>query len=100
PALDAQAAHQPAAGARDLRGVQRKSLVLRDAEVHGPQFRQPRRRAILPAAAADAPQSLRLVANADLFELDARAEQRRQVANQIAEADGLFAVEVHLETRS
>ena len=73
--LVAQAAHQAPARARDLRRIERELLVLRDLQVHRAQLGQPRRRAVLAAAAADAAEPLRLVAHADLLELDAGAEQ-------------------------
>ena len=92
--LVAQAAHQPPARAGDLRRIERQPLILRDAEVHGTQLGQPRRRAVLAAAAADAVEPLGFVAHADLLQLDARAEHRRELAHERAEVDALLGREV------
>ena len=72
--LVAQAAHQPSARARDLARVEREMLILRYLQVHRAQLGEPRRRAVLATAATDAAEPLRLVANADLLQLDARAD--------------------------
>jgi hypothetical protein len=92
--LVAQRAHEPAAGAGDLRRVEREALVLRDAEVDRAQLGEPDRGAVLAAAAADPVEALGLVAHADLLELDARAEHRREVAHELAEVDALLGREV------
>src|SRR5262249_14941945 len=89
-----QAAHESSAGAGNLRRIERQPLVLGDAEVHGSQLGEPGRRAILAAAATHAVEALRLVTNADLLELDPRAEHRRQLAHQRAEVDSFFGREV------
>src|ERR1019366_1776104 len=39
--LVAKAAHEASTRSRDLRGVERQPLVLRDAEVYWPELRQP-----------------------------------------------------------
>ena len=95
--LVAQAAHQAPARAGDLRRIERQPLILRDAEVHRAQLGQPRRRAVLAAAAADAVEPLGFVAHADLLQLDARAEHRRELAHERAEVDALLGREVERE---
>ena len=68
--LVAQAAHEPPAGAGDLRRVEREALVLGHAELTGRSSGSQLRGAELAAAAPDAVQSLRFVAHADLPHLD------------------------------
>src|SRR6185503_14747253 len=95
--LVAQAAHQPAARPRDLGRVERQPLILRYSEIHGPQLRKPRRRAVLPAAAPDSVETLGLVTDADLFELDAGAKERSEIADEIPEVDALVSGEIERE---
>src|SRR5258705_520117 len=95
--LVAQAAHQAAARAGTLRGIEGQPLVLRDAEVPRPQLRQPRSGAVLASATADAIQSLGFIAHADLLQLDPGAEQRSKIAHEVAEIDPLVRSEVERE---
>src|SRR5205085_10792124 len=95
--LVAEAAHEATARARDLRGIERQALILRDAEIDGTQFRQPGARAVLPPAAPDTIESFGLVTDADLLQLNARPEHRREVADQITEIDALLGREVKRE---
>ena len=80
-----QAAHQPPAAARDLRRVEGQVLVLCHFDRNRREFAQPGVAAQRPAAAPDAAEQLRLVADADLPELDARAENAGQVLHELAE---------------
>src|SRR5688500_2775893 len=95
--LVAQAAHETPARAGDLRGIQRKALVLRDTEVDRAKLRQPGSGAVLTAATPDAVEPLCLVTNADLLQLDAGAEERREIADEVAKVDALFGGEVERE---
>src|SRR2546422_4570404 len=78
PALDvevvfvAQAAEQPAAPSRDLRGVERQMLILGERQAHRAQLGQPARAAVLAPAPPHAVEPLGLVARADLAQLDVR----------------------------
>src|SRR5207249_1343349 len=92
-----QAAHEPPARARDLRRIERQPLILGHAEIHRAQFRQPRRRTVLPAAAADAVEPLGLVALANLLQLDPRAEHRRQLTHERAEIHAPLGGEIQRE---
>ena len=73
--LVGQAAHQAAAGAGDLRRIERKVLVLRELQRDRLDLAQPGGAAELAAAAADPTQEGRFIANADLSQLDARPER-------------------------
>src|SRR6202011_5030320 len=95
--LVAQAAHQAPARAGDLRRIERQTLILGNAEIDGSELGEPRRGAILASAAAYAIQSLGLIAHPDLFQLDAGAEERREIAHQVAEIDALVGREVERE---
>src|SRR5512143_2952583 len=95
--LVVEAAQQPAAGAGDLRRIEREVLVLGDGEVDRPQLGKPAGAAILPAAAADAGEPSRLVARPDLAQLDARPEDGGEVAHQGAEIHPLLGREVQRE---
>src|SRR5690349_6599684 len=68
--LVGEAAHEPAAGARDLARVQRQLLLARHLERHGMEVLHPRRAAERPPARAAAVEALGLVADADLAQLD------------------------------
>src|SRR5690606_18771007 len=83
--LVAQAAHEAAAGARDLERIEREVLVLGDGQVDRAQLGEPGRGAVLAAAAPDAVEALGLVSHADLLELDARAEGGGEVTHERAE---------------
>ena len=69
-----EAAEQAAAAAGDLAGVEREVLVLGQAQVDRRELLEPGGAAVLPPAAADAGEPRRLVAHADLAQLDAGAE--------------------------
>ena len=92
--LIAQTAHESTAGAGDLRRIQRQPLIFGDTEIDGSQFRQPRARTILAAATPNSIETLCFVANADLFQLDARAEHRGELAHQVSEVDAFFGGEI------
>src|SRR5690606_39696450 len=70
--LETQAAHEPSARTRNLRRVQRKPLVLGNAQVDREKLRQPGRRAVLASASANSGEPPGLIANANLLELDPR----------------------------
>src|SRR5436190_5937307 len=85
--LVAQAALQPAALPRELRRVETELLLLGHLDRHRLERAQPGRAAERAAAGAVAAEHLGLVAHADLAHLDAHAEVRREVADQLAEID-------------
>src|SRR5262245_406340 len=89
-----QTAHEPAAGAGDLRRVQRQVLLARHLQCDRVEALHPGRAAERAAARAAAIQPLRLVANADLAELDAGLEPACQVLHQLAEVHALLGREV------
>ena len=93
-ALVLEAAHEPAADPRDLRRIQREILLLRHADGHRLEVPEERRAAERPAAAADAAHELRLVAHADLPQLDARAEHGREILDELAEIDAAIGREI------
>src|SRR5256885_5289144 len=80
-----------------MRGIKRQSLNLGHAETNGTELGKPRAGAVLPAAPADTVQSLRFVANADLFQLDSRAKHRRKLADEIPEVDAFLGSEIERE---
>ena len=69
-----EAAHEPAARAGDLRRVQAQILRLGHLDRNGDEVVQKLRAAERPAADAEAAEHLRLVAHADLPQLDAGTE--------------------------
>ena len=85
--LIAQAAHQAAAGAGDLRRVERHGLHLRHLRRDGLKVVQKLAAAVRTAADADAAEHLRLVAHADLAQLDAVAEHGGEILDQLAEVN-------------
>src|SRR6185369_4042781 len=89
-----QAAFEPPAHARELRRVQRQSLLLRHLHRYRLKLAQPRGAAELPAAGADAPDHLRLVARADLLHLDARVQRLREIADELAKIDATLRAKV------
>ena len=89
-----EAAEQPPATARDLRGVEREVLVLGEREIDRPQLGEPGGAAVLPATAPDAGEAGGLVADPDLPQLDAGAEERGEIADQCPEIDPLLGGEV------
>ena len=72
-------------------------LVFCETEADGTQFGQPRGATVFSSTAADAGQSLGFIARADLSQLDSRAEERCEVADQLSEIDAVFGGEVHGE---
>ena len=89
-----QAAHQPAAQAGNLGGVQREVLLLGHLDGHGLEVAQERAAADGPAAGAESAQHLRLVAHADLAQLDAHFEHRGQILHQLAEVHAAVGCEI------
>src|SRR5690606_22224999 len=89
-----EAAHQAAAAPRDLGGVEREPLVLRELQAHGLELPQPRRAAELAPAPPDAAEQRRLVADADLSQLDPGAEGACQITDQLPEIDPALRGEV------
>src|SRR5690606_13328731 len=85
--LVGQAAEEPAAAARHLARVQREVLILRHFDRDRDEVPEEARAAELAAADADAADELRLVAGADLLQLDAGLESRRELLDEIAEVD-------------
>src|SRR2546430_16666528 len=88
------AAQQPPTPARDLRRIERQVLILGEREADRPQLGEPARTAVLAPAAAHAVQPLRLVARADLPQLDPGVEQAGEVAHQRAKIDALLGREI------
>ena len=80
-----QAAHQPPAGAGNFRGVQGQTLGLGHFDGHGHKVIQKLGTAEGAAADPQASQHLGLVPDADLPQLDAGPEHRRQVLYQLPE---------------
>ena len=80
-----QAAHQPPACAGDLYRVERHRLCFRHLGADGLEVVQKLVAAERPPADAETAEHFRLVAHADLPQLDARAEHAREVFYQLAE---------------
>ena len=104
--LIAQAAHQTAACTGDLRRVERHGLHLRHLRRDGLKVVQELTAAVRAAADADAAEHLRLIAHADLAQLDAVAEHGGEILDQLAEINtpvgreeehGLVALEAALD---
>ena len=83
--LIAQAAHQTAARAGDLRRVERHGLHLRHLRGHGLKVVQKLIAAVRAAADADAAEHLRLITHTNLAQLDAVAEHGGQILDQLTE---------------
>ena len=83
--LVAQAAHQSATAARDLRGVDRKALLLGHLDGNLAKVLQVGRTAEGSAAHAKATDETRFVANTDLAKLDAGVEVTCKIVNELAE---------------
>src|SRR5262249_14812106 len=83
--LVGQAAHEAPAGARDLARVQGQVLLARHLERDRVEALHPRRAAERAPAGTAAVDAFRLVADADLPQLDARLEAAREVLHQLAE---------------
>ena len=80
-----QAAHEAAAGTGDLRGIQAQVLGLGHFDGHGLELVEKALAAEGLAADAQPPQHFRLVAHADLAQLDAGVEHAGQVPHQFTE---------------
>ena len=78
-----QAAHEAPADARNLCRVEREVLLLCHADGDGNKVAEEGRTAERPPAASHAAHHLRLVAHADLTQLDARAEHARKLTNKL-----------------
>ena len=89
-----QAAHQTAANTGDLRRIERKVLVLGQVDGDRMKVVEVGRAAQLTAAAAEAADHLRLVAHADLAQLDTGAEHAGQILDQLAEVYAAVRSEV------
>ena len=89
--------NEPAADPRYLRGVEREVLLLHHFYAYRRELVEPVAAAAGPPAWADAADYLRLVAHADLAQLDARLELAREVADVGAEVDALVGRKVEEE---
>src|SRR5262249_38680236 len=98
--LVAQAALQPPAHARQLRGVERQALLLRHLDRHRAELAQPARAAELTPARPDAAEALGLVAVADLLNLDSQVEGLGEIADEIAEVHPVVGKEVEDHLRA
>ena len=85
--LVVQAAHQSAAGAGNFRGIQAEVLRLGHLDGHRLEIVQELAAAERAAADAEAADHLRLVAHADLPQLDAGAQHGGEALDQLAEVD-------------
>ena len=88
--LVAEAALQPAAHARELRGVERQSLFLGHLDGDRLELLQPRRAAELPAAGTDTSRRLGLVARADRLHVHARVEELAELVDEAPEVHAIF----------
>lgn len=104
--LISQAAHEPAAAAGDLGRVEGKRLHLSHFCGHGLKIIKKLTTAVRPAADAEAAHHFRLVAHADLPELNAVAEYSGKILYKLTEVDtpvggeeesGLAALKVALD---
>ena len=85
-----EAAHEPAARAGNFRGVEAQILRLGHLDGDRLEIVQKFLAAERPSAHAEAAHHLRLVSDADLPQLDARAEGRRKVFDELPEVDAAF----------
>ena len=85
-----QTAHQPAAGAGDLGGIQGQTLFLCHLDGNRLEISQIALAAEFPAANAQPPQELCLVPDANLPQLDAGAEHACQILHQFPEIHPVF----------
>src|SRR5690606_13522840 len=93
-----EAAEEAAAAAGDLARIEREPLILGESEVDRRQLLEPGGAAVLLPASSDAAEAGGFVPDADLAELDAGAEEGREVAHQGAEVDPLLRGEVDGQT--
>ena len=89
-----EAAHQAVAQAGNLRRVERKILLLRHLDGDRREIAQKRPAADRPPARADSAEHLRLVAHADLAQLNAGLENTRQTLDQHAEIHAAVGGEI------
>ena len=89
-ALVAQAAHQAAAAARDLHGIQGKLLVFRHLDGDGVKLSQEAHAAEGTAAAPESADDLGLVARSNLPQLDPCFETPGEPAYQLPEINPLL----------
>ncbi len=82
--LELQAALEPTALAGQFGRIEGQPLVFRHADGDGLKLAQPAGAAQFPAAQPDAAELFRLIAHADLAQLDANAELAGQIAHQLA----------------
>ena len=88
-----QTAHESAAGAGDLGGVQAQRLGLCHLDGNGHEAVEERSTAEGSAADAETAQHLRLVTDTDLAQLDSCAEDRGQILHQLTEVHTAFGGE-------
>ena len=89
-----QAAHQTAAHTGDLRRIERQVLILRHVDGNRMEILEVRTAAQFTAAAAQTANHLRLIAHADLAQLNAGAEHACEVLDQLAEVHTAVCGEV------
>ena len=89
-----QTAHQPSAGAGNLRRVQGQILLLRHLDGDGDEIRHIRAAAERPSADADAAEHLCLIAHADLAQLDPGFEDGCEILDQTPEIDAAVGREI------
>ena len=92
--LVAQAAHQAAADATDLGGVERQVLLFCHADRDGLKLSAKARAAELLAALGIAAHQAGLVAHTDLAHVDANMQRRGQILDELAKIDALLGRKV------
>ena len=91
--LVAQAAHEPAAAARDFLRVEREALLLGHANGNGVEITAHPAAAQLLAAVAQATDHARSIAHANLAHVHAHMELACQAAHKLAEVDTFLSLE-------
>ena len=92
--LVAQAAHQAAAHAADLGGIERQVLLFCHADRDGLKLSAKARATELLAALGIAAHQAGLVAHADLAHVDANVQRRGQILDELAKIDALLGGKV------
>ena len=92
--LIAQAAHQAAANAADLGGIERQVLLFCHADRDGLKLSAKARATELLAALGIAAHQASLVAHADLAHVDANVQRRGQILDELAKIDALLGRKV------
>ena len=92
--LIAQAAHQAAANAADLGGIERQVLLFCHADRDGLKLSAKARAAELLSALGIAAHQAGLVAHADLAHVDANVQRRGQILDELAKIDALLGRKV------